>query len=420
MIKHIGRINPYRRSWNLSEKTFTEKTTAADKSIGFDFQYYYFLLRLFELKTGQVVGLEVRDDVHINLENDKVILIQLKHTIKKNASGHPINLTELDEDLWKTIHTWINIITDPNEKRGTYQNQLEFIRRTDFLLASNKSINENNKLLGKITKFKNGYIKFNVIQKYIKDLYDKSDSDITKKYISCFIGLDEICQKEFLLSIDFELNINDIINKCKISLKEHMTGESTIDTLFSSLDSVIRQDNFKKTANREPINLSFDEYYKKYRIYFDIARNSDLKIQKYKGILPENLEDQTFIRQLIDIDDIDKTEDDLIREYTRKMLTINSNLEYWEREGVITRNERDELDSDVTALWTNEFRNLNRPRPSNDNVEEVARKIIYNLRKERLKLSGQDLSLDLSNGQFYRLSNALDIGWHVDWIGKYK
>ena len=46
------------------EKTHIEKTAAETKSIGFDYQYYFFLWKLLSLRKGESVGLEVKDDVH--------------------------------------------------------------------------------------------------------------------------------------------------------------------------------------------------------------------------------------------------------------------------------------------------------------------------------------------------------------------
>jgi hypothetical protein len=54
-----------------------DKTSAEDKSIGFDYQYYYFLSKLLNLKKGQVLGLEVMDDVHSELNDNTKILVQL-------------------------------------------------------------------------------------------------------------------------------------------------------------------------------------------------------------------------------------------------------------------------------------------------------------------------------------------------------
>lgn len=76
--------------------TFTDSVSAADTSIGFEYQYSYYLDRLINLKTGQSVGLEVRDDVHSDLQDGSCILVQLKHTVRTNAAGNPVALTELD------------------------------------------------------------------------------------------------------------------------------------------------------------------------------------------------------------------------------------------------------------------------------------------------------------------------------------
>lgn len=105
----------------------TEKTSAADKSIGFDFQYYYFLWRLLNLKTGETVGLEVMDDVHTELINSRQILIQLKHTTQTKVDGSAKNLTDLDTDLWKSFSNWSLTIVDANAGRNTEAKQLEFV-----------------------------------------------------------------------------------------------------------------------------------------------------------------------------------------------------------------------------------------------------------------------------------------------------
>ena len=68
------------------KQTQTDKTSAETKSIGFDYQYYFFLWKLLSLRTGESVGLEVKDDVHTKLNNDEQIFYQIKHTIKKKVT----------------------------------------------------------------------------------------------------------------------------------------------------------------------------------------------------------------------------------------------------------------------------------------------------------------------------------------------
>jgi len=125
-------------------KSFTEQTSADTTEIGFHYQYYYFLYRLLNLKSGQSVGLEVKDDVHTDLDNDTQILFQLKHTVQLSAAGNPIALTELDSDLWKTMHNWAKIISDKAADRNQTSKQNEFIKKTEFHLITNKSESSRN------------------------------------------------------------------------------------------------------------------------------------------------------------------------------------------------------------------------------------------------------------------------------------
>src|SRR5690606_16015486 len=112
-----------------------------------DYQYYYFLNELLNLKNGQVVGLEVLDDVHVERHDGSHLLIQLKHTVQKNAQDIPINLTTMDSDLWKSLSNWCKVIVDPAEGRISAPTQIAFIEKTGFLLASNKSDSGTNTML---------------------------------------------------------------------------------------------------------------------------------------------------------------------------------------------------------------------------------------------------------------------------------
>ena len=113
-----------------TEKTHADKTSAETKSIGFDYQYYFFLWKVLSLEYGETVGLEVKDDVHTELSDSTQILYQLKHTIKTKQNNTPINLSSLDKDLWKTLSNWVQVITDKADDRATKKNQLEFIKKT--------------------------------------------------------------------------------------------------------------------------------------------------------------------------------------------------------------------------------------------------------------------------------------------------
>jgi hypothetical protein len=91
-------------------QTIQEQHTAGAQSIGFDYQFYYFMFLALDLKMGQKIGFEVKDDIHIDKEDETTILFQAKHSILKSSSGTIKNLTTLDSDLWKTLNNWADMI----------------------------------------------------------------------------------------------------------------------------------------------------------------------------------------------------------------------------------------------------------------------------------------------------------------------
>ena len=62
----------------MGNKTHTEATSAETTSIGFDYQYYFFLWKVLSLLPDESVGLEIKDDVHCDLRNNHQLLYQIR------------------------------------------------------------------------------------------------------------------------------------------------------------------------------------------------------------------------------------------------------------------------------------------------------------------------------------------------------
>jgi hypothetical protein len=109
---------------NYSEKIAADKT-----SLGFEFQDFVFIEKLIALRPGQILGLELHDDIHVETTAEDstvedLVLIQVKHSVN---SG---NITDRDIDLWKTIYNWIKLIPG-----------LPDYRTIKFQLYTNKGLN---------------------------------------------------------------------------------------------------------------------------------------------------------------------------------------------------------------------------------------------------------------------------------------
>lgn len=392
------------------KKNFTDAVSADDKSIGFDYQYYYFLYKVLTMKKGENVGLEVRDDVHTDLANDHQLLIQVKHTIQEKKDETPKNLTTLDSDLWKTLSNWSKVISDTNAGRAESRDQLSFIAKTDFLLVSNKSATKGNDFVAILE------VPSDVRSKLLA-IRDTASGEKTLERIDDILRLDDEVLLRFVEHIRLELEVDAIIQQCKYALEEKQYPPNRIDTLFRNLDSQIRQDNFMAIRNGHKIEIPFEGFNKKYRRFFDIARSDELIIQSNYKPFPMALLEQTFIKQLRDIGDISDSDTNLIARYTLRMLVVESTLEYWAQQGDLTPEEIDCFKAEAKLHWENKFRSVYR----SGNVDSSsALAVLDSMREVQLSIGDQSLGIEFSNGKYYWLSDIPEIGWLKDWEGKYK
>ncbi|SAL53298.1 hypothetical protein AWB71_02873 [Caballeronia peredens] len=397
------------------EKSFADTTSADDKSIGFDYQYYYFLHRILNLGVGQSVGLEILDDVHTELDASFIVLFQLKHTVRTSASGLPVALKELDSDLWKTLYNWARIIGDVAERRATVPAQLKFVDKAEFHLVSNKSHSKRNHFLAALIDFQGGTIEFSEIRDCILALQGKTTDAEIQKYIAAVVDLDDSVLQKYLSNIRFELGLDDIIGLVKRSIAETFIDDGKIDSTFERLDSNIREDNFIAIKKGEKIVISFEDFRKRYWKIFDDARSKKLVQYPFKPELPNDIFDQRFIRRLMDISVLSASDVESAVKYTTLKLQIAKYLEKWVQEGSLVSADVSDLHDDVITQWENEFIHAFEGYETDEAIKGVAKEILRVLRRVSFKLGESSLNIMLSNGELYYLSDMGRIGWHRDW-----
>ncbi|MGC1497059.1 MAG: hypothetical protein WA790_14710 [Sulfitobacter sp.] len=403
----------------MSNTQHIDKTSAEDKSIGFDYQYYYFLNALLNLEKGQTVGLEVMDDVHTELADHSQILVQLKYTTQKKADGSPKNLTSLDGDFWKTVSNWCKVITDDKAGRKHAAEQQKFVNRTVFLLASNKSENKKNTFISDIKKFQDNEIQHSDLCNELSKLKAGTKNAEIGGFIEDVLKLDQEVSQAFWTRIQFDLGCDGIIAKCKESIAQRFIDPERIDDVFHSLDSQIRADNFELVTQKQKISISFEDFLKRYRIHFDKARNSTLKIRKFDA-LPDDFGDQLFLQQLVDIGDVEVDDIEQIARLSYHHLLAKNNVERWVQDGEVTSLDVEALEEDVLTLWRNLFRKAYRGNVSDEAINSLAQGIIDDLRMTKLAITQQELDLPFSNGEIYDLCEQSKLGWRSDWETKYK
>ena len=398
-------------------------TSADDKSIGFDYQFYHFFYALLDLRHGEKVGIEVKDDVHIDLANGTTILIQAKHTLQQTKDGNSINLTERDKDLWKTLSNWTKLILEQD-------NPEDFIKNTKFQLVTNKGMS-NNPFLQQVEKFRESEIKSKDFKDYLKKLATNTkDADIIQ-YINDFSGLNASQLKEFSKQLDFNLNQDNLIEKIKTRLLEKIYIKERVDDVYKSLHSELRDNNYLTIKKGTKIEISFEDFMKRYRNCFKLGMPSKLPIREFDFTIPDNPEKQKFIRQLIDIKDIDADEKELVVEYSTQMLQLFNNLKSWEENGDLLPTERKKFNKETILIWKNSFRAKYRKikqlldegtemNSLESEIKDIAVSVLDEMRKQILTIDETALTTELSNGQFYLLTEDKILGWHYDWEHRYK
>ncbi|TIX36024.1 MAG: hypothetical protein E5V40_25780, partial [Mesorhizobium sp.] len=173
-----------------------------------------------------------------------------------------------------------------------------------------------------------------------------------------------------------------------------------------------------KAGNK--ITISFDDFTTRYRRHFDKARSSGLLFRKFPPVLPDNLLHQTFIKQLVDINDVSEDNIDFHTKFTTRRLHFRDNMERLIQDGDITQSDIDDLEDEACVIWEGKFLQAYSGQPSVGDESESARAIVADLRQKKLTLASQELPIAMSNGGFYDLSDRPVIGWLRNWKDRYR
>lgn len=400
-----------------------EKHIVTGQSIGFDYQFYYFVFLLIQLNHGETIGYEVKDDIYIEKGDGKVILMQSKHTVQTNAEGKRVNLTLLDDDLWKTLSIWSKAIST---------SKIEDIKKYEFILVTNKNI-QNNELISCLENFKTNSISMKEVKTIILNSKKKTKNKTLQQYIADVENLTDDKLELFIKNISFEANMDNLIEKIKVKLRNRFLepSEAQVKQMFDSLISNISAAKYLILDKQGKFELSYEDFAKKFRKCFEICYAKNTLPKRTINInFPDDMENQIFIRQLLEIGDIEKKSPD-IKTYTSYMLEACNSLEEWIRDGYVLPTDAVDFEENSIVYWKNEFtakyRRIRNTLSNRTNINDVENKIkllslelLDVVRKQDLKLLDTDLGIKLSNGYYYYLSNEPKIGWHLDWEEKYK
>ncbi|MHC1748788.1 MAG: hypothetical protein AB9856_10615 [Cellulosilyticaceae bacterium] len=409
-----------------------ELISAEKKSIGFDYQFLYFIYKLLALEPNQIVGYEVKDDVHLELSNKKNIYMQLKHSLTQNTQGETVNLTERDSDLWKTLYNWVVII---EQISSNLDEQIAFISNTKFLMVTNKSDGRNpfNLQVEKLKQKETTIVEF---KGYIKEVKQgckgtKPESVKLRKYMDKVINAEDKVLEEFILKIEFEFSFDQVPQKLHDRVLAKNIDSRKVKSVLDEIVGAFELWKFETVKGKGKILIDFEQVNKKLRPILQRGRSDELPRKEQLLVLPTELKEQTFIKELIQIEDIEEEDISHIVQFTTYKLEIFNLLSSWLHEGYITECDKKELEEEAIHIWTNQHHKSHRKSDKaiktpltgeecEEILKECAQECIDDMREKQLYLNQSRLKNSESNGLFYYLSDIEEIGWQYKWRGKYK
>ena len=173
----------------------------------------------------------MNDDIHIELTDGTSTWMQLKHTLKATKSGKPVNLTEKDDAIWKTLYNWCLEV----EKKDTEESKNKFIDSTRFILVSNKSSNEN-AFINKVTQLKSNKIKISEFRQYVKELRDNAgENNELKRYYSKVYSFKSNLLGKLIRQIEFNLDEDNLINRIRVQIESKFIKKNRVNDVLNKL-----------------------------------------------------------------------------------------------------------------------------------------------------------------------------------------
>lgn len=404
-------------------KDSLEKHTAGGQSLGFDYQFLYFVYLLLDLKQGEKIGYEVRDDIHIEKADGTIVLMQAKHTVQKNSAGEVINMTTLDDDMWKTLSIWASYISSISESE---------IDKYKFILVTNKNNSNNNDLINGVELFQKNQSSIQQVKTIINQIKNNTTNEKIQGYINNVLQIADDKLDKLLSRIEFQTNTDNLLEEIKTHLKERLFQKKTnrLEAVFDSLIANLSKDKYIVIDNQGSFEITFEDFCSKYeRCFRPVFEKKPLPVRKFSFDLPKNIEDKIFIKQLLDIGDVYSGSSD-IEDYATLWFQAFNNFQNWIENSFVLSTEIDDFEKNAIRVWKNEFKSkyrtieqrLSAGETINDldkEIKSLALELLDFIRKEKLSLVNTDLGIEISNGYYYLLSDEPKIGWHYDWKNRY-
>lgn len=367
----------------------SNNTDASGVIAGFVYQIFYFLYRLLKIQDGETVSLEKIDDVGAE-GGGMQTYYQLKHSINSRPSAIK-RMTDRDNDLWKTLNMWVSNV----RKKGDDESQRQWIEESEFVLISNKSV-ENNRLYELIKAYKTEESKWSELEQYLSEQAAKEPKegdarkDGAKNIYSYTKNVNEYAlKKELLRHVTIEFESDEELEAKVNSELQHgkFIPEKRVNDMRLMLKGLLTEKMLKRETEYTMKSFAdeFGPLFNDMRTRKFIPLNRDV-------ILPVRPMDQTFVRQLQGVD-ASRSHDlqEVIRMTEQKLAFENDYNAANKMSGI---HDQRQFEQDLHTEWRNIFDDYNGDLTFMSDEEEkkqAGKKVLKEVKKLKLKYSQEDI-----------------------------
>lgn len=402
--------------------TAEELHTAMDKIGGFVYQFYYFLYLLLEMREGEEVSFEKLDDAAVE-NGDIISMVQVKHTKKMNTSGEIADLTNRSSDLWKAVDVWRKLIIGDEAECRTTEEKKKYIDAHQFLFVSNKDFSAN-KFVKLCSDLKSASAQINIDQVLDDITNEAKPSKTLAQGRTVQMMIDDLksfeLKEAFLNNISFEtISQSDLLKKCVEGIKKDAWfAEDEAEVVFNDFLCEAVKDFSEQADKGKPLKYSYQERRERFLKVFQYHRTEKLDFRILRQRYKKEFLDLVCIQQLIKVKDFSEDQIEKVAKCASRFYSFKNRYENLREKSKILDLEEEMFMEEATGYWENEFDNAYAGLDDTATEEEIvkkAKKILYEVRKQRLKLCNELLDQPISDGAFYYLSDECIIGWHRNW-----
>lgn len=385
---------------------------SADGSIlGFLFQIERLILWLSELDNQSAVGVEVGDDLMVQLTKGKEIkeiYEQAKHTLRKSPP-----FSDKSEDLWKTLAIWVDAVVngriDATKARfSPFTNKL--IPKTRLIYAIHEASTDNIQALDNVCRL-------------IKNTASQLRKGL-KSYGQVVLNCPDNTLKQIISSIEildptYEHTAKNY--KAQLIKNLRMSEDLPFDDILDKLFGYVTRELIDKWKKGEQGWITTESFLKQYnQLVAEFMKKPFL--ERAVALLPVSPKEiqsnrkKNYVEQLslIECQEIEILE--AIHDYYR----ASTERDRFAHDGEISREKYEQYYEDLKQKW----QAISRPRfrkASKNSHSTIGYTVYYETIQYKGKLNNYEPEQSYTyKGAYHHLANELEIGWHPLWNKKLK